>query len=151
MKEESEEYFAKGDFVPEVNVSYPVGAQEYMSFKFTISRNSSAPESGAVFDGYQLKSLPAVPRQRIIQYPLACYDNEKDRYNVATGSEGSAYVRLADLETLENTGDSIRVDDFRTGESFIGLIESISFNNQTSGDKRFSGFGGIAYLTIRTL
>jgi len=143
--------FAKGDFVPEVNVSYPVGAQEYMSFKFTISRNSSATESGAIFDGYQLKSLPAVPRQRIIQYPLACFDNEKDRFNVQTGHTGSAYDRLGDLEALENTGDSIRVDDFRTGESFIGLIESISFNNQTSGDKRFSGFGGIAYLTIRSL
>jgi hypothetical protein len=143
--------FSKGDFVPEVNVSYPVGAQEYMSFKFTAYRNSSAPELGPVFDGYQLKSLPAVPRQRIIQYPLACFDNEKDRFNVQTGHSGSAYDRLGDLETLENAGDSIRVDDFRTGESFIGLIESISFNNQTPGDKRFSGFGGIAYLTIRTL
>jgi hypothetical protein len=143
--------FAKGDFVPEVNVSYPVGAQEYMSFKFTISHNTTNTSLGAIFDGYQLKSLPAVPRQRIIQYPLACFDNEKDRFNVQTGHTGSAYDRLGDLETLENGGDSIRIDDFRTGESFIGLIESISFNNQTSGDKRFSGFGGIAYLTIRSL
>ena len=143
--------FAKGDFIPEVNVSYPVGAQEYMSFKFTISHNTTTTSLGAIFDGYQLKSLPAIPRQRIIQYPLACFDNEKDRFNVQTGHEGSAYDRLGDLETLENAGDSIRVDDFRTGESFIGLIESISFNNQTPGDKRFSGFGGIAYLTIRTL
>jgi hypothetical protein len=143
--------FAQGDFVPEVNVSYPVGAQEYMSFKFTISRSSTNTALGAIFDGYQLKSLPAVPRQRIIQYPLACFDNEKDRFNVQTGHTGSAYDRLGDLETLENGGDSIRIDDFRTGESFIGLIESISFNNQTSGDKRFSGFGGIAYLTIRSL
>lgn len=143
--------FAQGDFTPEVNVSYPVGAQEYMSFKFTISRSTTNNALGATLDGYQLKALPAVPRQRIIQYPLACFDNEKDRYNVQTGHEGSAYQRLGDLELLENGGDSIRVDDFRTGESFIGLIESISFNNQTSGDKRFSGFGGIAYLTIRTL
>jgi hypothetical protein len=143
--------FAQGDFVPEVNVSYPVGAQEFMSFKFTITRSSTNSALGPIFDGYQLKSLPAVPRQRIIQYPLACYDNEKDRFNVQTGHTGSAYDRLGDLEALENFGDSIRVDDFRTGESFIGLIESISFNNQTSGDKRFSGFGGIAYLTIRTL
>lgn len=143
--------FAIGDYTPEVNVSYPVGAQQYMSFKFTISRNATTTSLGAIFDGYQLKSLPAVPRQRIIQYPLACFDNEKDRYNVQTGHEGSAYQRLGDLETLENFGDSIRIDDFRTGESVIALIESISFTNQTSGDKRFSGFGGIAYLTIRTL
>jgi hypothetical protein len=143
--------FAQGDFVPEVNVSYPVGAQEFMSFKFTITRSSTNSALGPIFDGYQLKSLPAVPRQRIIQFPLACYDNEKDRYNVQTGHEGSAYQRLGDLETLENIGDSIRIDDFRTGESLIALIESISFVNQTSGDKRFSGFGGIVYLTIRSL
>ena len=143
--------FAIGDYTPEVNVSYPVGAQQYMSFKFTISRNATTTSLGAIFDGYQLKSLPAVPRQRIIQFPLACYDNEKDRFNVQTGHEGSAYQRLGDLEALENVGDSIRIDDFRTGESVIALIESISFVNQTSGDKRFSGFGGIAYLTIRTL
>ena len=143
--------FAMGDYTPEVNISYPVGAQTYMSFKFTISRNATTTSLGAIFDGYQLKSLPAVPRQRIIQYPLACYDNEKDRYNVQTGYEGSAYERLGILETLESVGDSIRVDDFRTGESFIGLIESISFTNMTPGDKRFSGFGGILYVTIRTL
>ena len=140
--------FAAQDYTPEVNISYPVGAQQYMSFKFTLSRSSGI---GAVFNGYQLKSLPAVPRQRIIQYPLACYDNEKDRYSVQTGYDGSSYSKLTELETLESIGDSIRIDDFRTGESTLALIESINFINQTPGDKRFSGFGGIIYLTIRTL
>ena len=143
--------FAQGDYISEVNIARPVGAQEYMSFKFTISRSTTNTALGPIFDGYQLKSLPAIPRQRIIQYPLACFDMEKDKYNVQTGYQGGAYDRLAALEALENVGDSIRVDDFKTGESFTGLIESISFSTTTPGDKRFNGFGGVLYVTIRAL
>jgi len=143
--------FAEGDFTPEVSVSYPQGTQEYLSFKFTINRYSSDTTKGPTFTGYQLKALPAVPRQRIIQYPLACYDRETDKFGVQIGYEGYAYEKLTELETLENLGDSIRVEDFRTGESYIGLIEEVTFVNRTPTDKRFSGFGGIVLVSVRTL
>lgn len=143
--------FAEGDFTPEVNINYPQGAQEYLSFKFTIERFSTDATKGPVFTGYQLKALPAVPRQRIIQYPLACYDREMDKYGVQVGYDAMAYDRLTALEELENSGDSVRVEDFRTGESYIGLIEEVNFINRTPTDKRFSGFGGIAIVNIRTL
>jgi hypothetical protein len=55
------------------------------------------------------------------------------------------------LEDTENNGDTIRVEDFRTGESYLGLIEEMQFINRTPSDKRFSGFGGILLLTIRTI
>jgi hypothetical protein len=58
---------------------------------------------------------------------------------------------MSQLETVENNGDSIRVEDFRTGESFIGLIEEMDFSNRTPSDKRFSGFGGLLLVTIRTI
>ena len=143
--------FAEGDFTPEVSVSYPQGPQEYLAFKFTISRFSTDSTKGPIFNGYQLKALPAVPRQRIIQYPLACYDREIDKFGVQVGYEGLAYDRLLALEALENDGDSVRVEDFRTGESYIGLIEEVNFINRTPTDKRFSGFGGTMIVSIRTL
>jgi hypothetical protein len=143
--------FAEGDFTPEVSVNYPQGAQEYLSFKFTMSRFTTDTTKGPTFTGYQLKALPAVPRQRIVQFPLACYDREMDKFGVQIGYEGRAYDRLYALESLESAGDSVRVEDFRTGESFIGLIEEVSFINRTSSDKRFSGFGGVATVSIRTL
>jgi hypothetical protein len=143
--------FAEGDFTPEVSVNYPQGAQEYVAFKFTISRFSSDTTKGPTFTGYQLKALPAVPRQRIIQFPLSLYDREMDKFGVQVGYEGRSYDRLYELESLENSGDSVRVEDFRTGESFIGLIEEVNFINRTSSDKRFSGFGGVAVVSIRTL
>lgn len=135
----------------ELSISYPAGAQEYLSFKFTLSRSIADITKGPTFKGYQVKALPAIPRQRLIQYPLACYDNEKDKFGVIAGYEGSAYDRLAILEGVENTGDSIRIEDFRTGEAYVGLIEQIQFINRTPPDKRFSGYGGVLYVTVRTL
>jgi len=143
--------FAQGDEVPEVNVSYPVGPQEYLGFKFIFSRSSTDVTKGPLFTGYQIKSLPAIPRQRLIQYPLFCFDHESDKFGNEVGYEGSAYSRLTSLESVENAGDTIKVEDFRTGESFIGLIEEMDFINKTPEDKRFSGYGGYLVVTIRTV
>ena len=143
--------FAQGSTVPEINVNYPTTAQEYLGFKFTFSRSSTDATKGPLFTGYQLKSLPAVPRQRLIQYPVFCYDHESDKFSNEVGYEGSAYARMSQLEAIENAGDTIRVQDFRTGEFYIGLIEEMDFINKTPEDKRFSGFGGTLMITIRTV
>jgi hypothetical protein len=144
-------YFAEGEAIPEVGISYPLGSQEFISFKFILARLSTDSTKGPTLKGYQLKSLPAVPRQRIIQYPLACYDRESDTYGVQVGYEGWAYSKLVELENVENTGDTIRIVDYRNNESYLGVIEEMQFINRTPSDKRFSGFGGILLLTIRTL
>jgi hypothetical protein len=143
--------FSQGATVGEIGVPYPAQAQEYLAFKFTIFRSTTDSTKGPLFTGYQLKSLPAVPRQRIIQYPLFCYDHESDNLGVEVGYEGSAYDRLTQLEAVENVGDTIRVEDFRTGESYIGLIEELDFINRTPSDRRFSGYGGMLMATIRLI
>jgi hypothetical protein len=82
---------------------------------------------------------------------LSCFDHESDHFGVEVGYEGSAYQRMSQLESIENVGDTIRVEDFRTGESYIGLIEEMDFRNATPSDKRFSGYGGTLLVTIRTV
>jgi hypothetical protein len=143
--------FAQESSVPEVNINYPQASQEYLGFQFTLTRSSTDVTKGPLFTGYQIKALPAIPRQRLIQYPLSCFDHESDHFGVEVGYEGSAYVRMSQLENIENVGDTIRVEDFRTGESYIGLIEELDFRNATPSDKRFSGYGGTLLVTIRTV
>jgi len=143
--------FAQESTVPEVNINYPQASQEYLGFQFTLTRSSTDVTKGPLFTGYQIKALPAIPRQRLIQYPLSCFDHESDHFGVEVGYEGSAYVRMSQLENIENVGDTIRVEDFRTGESYIGLIEEMDFRNATPSDKRFSGYGGLLLVTIRTV
>ena len=143
--------FPEGIDIQETSVSYPSGSQQYISFKFILNRSATVSTQGPILRGYQLKSLPAVPRQRLIQYPLACFDRELDSFGVQVGHEGAAYEKLTLLENIESDGDTIRIEDFRNDESYLGLIEEIQFINRTPTDKRFSGFGGILLVTIRTL
>jgi hypothetical protein len=143
--------FGQGTEVAEVNISYPQAAQEYLGFKFVLTRSSTDTSKGPLFTGYQIKALPAIPRQRLIQYPLFCFDHESDKFGNEVGYEGSAYERMTQLETIENAGDTIQVQDFRTGEAYLGLIEEMDFNNKTPEDKRFSGYGGYLTVTIRTV
>jgi hypothetical protein len=143
--------FVQGATVGEVGVPYPVGAHQYLGFKFTMTRNDTDSTKGPLFTGYQVKALPAVPRQRLIQYPLFCYDHERDKFGVESGYDGAAYSRMVALESIENQGDTVRVEDFRTGEVYVGLIEEMDFINRTPSDKRFSGFGGMLMVTIRSI
>ena len=143
--------FSDGETVPEINIGYPTGAQQYLGFKFTLKRKTGNATLGPLFTGYQVKALPAIPRQRLIQYPVMCYDHEMDKFNNEVGYEGSAWARMSQLESVENVGDTIKIEDFRTGETYIGLIEEMDFINRTPTDKRFSGFGGLLLVTIRSV
>lgn len=142
--------FSQGDTVGEIASAYPSSAEQYLAFKFVFTLGNDTSKT-PVFTGYQIKALPAIPRQRLIQYPVVCFDHEMDKFGVMTGYDGSAWVRMSQLETVENAGDTIKVQDFRTGESYIGLIEEIDFINRTPTDKRFSGFGGVLLITIRSV
>ena len=140
-----------GATLGDAGVTYPVGPAGFLSFKFTISRYPSDVTKGPVFSGYQLKALPAIKRQRLIQYPLSLLDEETDRYGVSVGYEGWAYDRQVNLEALEDLGDTIKVEDYRTGESYLGTIEEIRLTNNTPTDKTTSGYGGVLLVTMRKI
>ena len=130
------------------NIASP---QEELAFKFTLNRDTTDTTKGPEFDGYQVKSLPAVNRARQLTIPLVDYDFETDRYGIQNGYEGRAWDRLQSLESLESAGDTIVIQDFTTGEQVVGLIEQLSFERTTPSDRRYSGFGGIVYVSIRTV
>lgn len=143
--------YSQGTTVGQVGIAYPPGAQQYLGFKFEFTRSALDSSMGPVFTGYQLKVLPAVPRQRLIQFPCSCFDSESDKFGNKAGYEGSAYDRIQALETIESNGDTIVVTDFRTNETFTGIIEEIDFINRTPTDKRYAGYGGVLLVTLRTI
>jgi hypothetical protein len=136
---------------PEAATTYPEGAQEYVSYKFTLSRSASNTSLGPIFKGYQAKALPATKRQRLIQFPVWCFDVETDRYGVQTGYENRAWERIQVLEAIEAAGDIVNVQDFTTGERIQALIERINFSRRTPPSGKFDGFGGLLSITVRTV
>jgi len=141
---------------PEVNTINPPGSQEYIGLKFTLSRyedptdlSSTKDTLGPTFKGYQLRALPATPRQHLIQLPLYCYDVETDRYNVQVGYDGRSWERIQALEDLETTGDEVIFQDFTTGEQITVVIDSVGFQRATPPSGGFSGFGGNLTVIVR--
>ena len=135
----------------EVTTSSPSGSQEYVGYKFVLYRDGTTSSLGPTFQGYQVKATIATPRQRVMRFPVYCYDVETDKYNVLIGYEGRANQRLQALETIEQTGDVFTFQDLTTGESRQCVIEQISFTRLTPPDRGFSGYGGIIEITIRTV
>ena len=136
---------------PEAATTSPEGSHEYLSYKFTLSRSATNTSLGPIFKGYQAKALPATKRQRLIQFPVWCFDVETDRYNVKTGYDGRAWERIETLENLEALGDVINVQDFTTSERVQAVIERIQFSRKTPPSGNFSGFGGVLLITVRTI
>jgi hypothetical protein len=138
-------------FPIEVTTSSPSTAQEYVAYKFILNRDATTVSSGPIFKGYQAKATIATPRQRIMRFPVYCFDIETDRYNVQVGYQGKAQARLLTLEELESGGDVLIWQDLTTGEQRQVVIEQTSFTRMTPPDKRFDGFGGIVDIIIRTV
>ena len=135
----------------EVGTSNPDTAQEYVAYKFVLNRDATTTSQGPIFKGYQAKATIATPRQRVMRFPVYCFDIETDRYNVVSGYEGKAFARLQALEDVEENGDVVAWQDLTTGENRQVVIEQISFTRMTPPDKRFDGFGGVIEITIRTV
>lgn len=135
----------------EVTTSQPTGSQEYIGYNFILNRDATDSSKGPIFKGYQAKATIATPRQRVIRFPVFCYDIETDKYNVMVGYSDRAKERILALEDIEQNGDVVTWQDLQTGESRQVIIEQITFIRQTPPDRGFSGYGGIIELTLRTV
>ena len=135
----------------EVTTSSPATAQEYVAYKFIMYRDATDSTKGPIFKGYQAKATIATPRQRVVRFPVYCFDVETDKYNTIFGYEGRAFDRIQLLEDIEESGDVIIWQDLSTGESRQAVIEQVTFTRMTPPDKRFDGFGGALEITIRTV
>ena len=135
----------------EITTSNPATAQEYVAYKFIMYRDATTSSLGPTFKGYQAKATIATPRQRVIRFPVYCFDVETDHFNTVLGYEGRAFEKIQRLEDVEENGDVLTWQDLNTGESRQAVIEQVTFTRMTPPDKRFDGFGGVLEITIRTV
>ena len=134
----------------EVGTNQPSVAREYVAYKFLFTRDATTTSRGPVFKGYQAKATIATPRQRQISFPVYCFDTETDRNGVTTGYKGRAHERILQLENIEESGDIVLWQDLNTSEIRQVQIEGISLRRTTPPDK-FSGYGGIVNIVVRTV
>ena len=121
-------------------------------FKFRLNRNDTTASTGAVMSGYSVKALPTPTRARLIQFPLFCFDSERDRLKNIMGFQGYALGRLQALEQMEAQGETVIIQDFTAnGEPIEAVIEQVTFTRITPPNGNFTGWGGIIQITARTV
>lgn len=112
---------------------------------------SEIQEHTPVLTGYQVSSIPAPSRSRLIQVPVSCFDWEKDRNGKVAGHDGYAWERLEALETLESSAAVVAYTDATTGESSNAYIERVTFTRLTPPFRGENNAGGVAQVLLRLL
>lgn len=130
--------------------------RDWISLRFDLHGDTlgiSGWETGAEMTGWQLKALPAVPRQRLITLPLWCFDYETDKHGQRTGGEGTAFERLSALEAAESAGNLLTFQDLDNNVSYDVFIESLEFQQATPPPhwQEPGSFGGRILITMRVV
>ena len=119
------------------------GGEFELRFSFTSASNESP-----ILDEWQLRALPAPLRSRTITLPLMCFDEERDSNGVTRVSD--AWLRLSELEDLEQSGGACLLQDFSTNEERICVVRAISYAQATPPSFE-NGFGGLVTIQLQTI
>jgi hypothetical protein len=104
-----------------------------------------------VVTGYQVSSIPAPARSRLIQVPIQVWDWERDRNGKVAGRDGYAWERLSVLEAMESDAAVVPYVDYTTGESGNAYIERVTFTRVTPPFRGEDNAGGVATVLMRLL
>jgi hypothetical protein len=124
--------------------------QTYISIRTTLNASTDGLTS-PILETVQIKATPNPHIQRMIQLPLGLRDMEADSRGQKIGYVGSAYIRLASLEAMEDDQSVVQVYDRRSGESYSAQIRKVQFIGSTPPNKNDGNFGGIVLVNVLKL
>lgn len=129
----------------------PRSPQYSLGFKITLYRSTTDTTVSPTVRGLQVKAIPAVNRQEILQFSVLCFDFESDMHGNKKGGVNTARDRYLELFRDTKLGDIVLIQDFHTGESFQAIIEEMQFQQVAPPRPNTSGFGGVITIQARTV
>lgn len=122
--------------------------QKFVQFRLTLEPSDDLSQS-PILRAWSSKALPVVQRQRLIRYPLVLADFHGEPNGVRVGRKGGAWDALQALEAVESAQAFLPVQDFRTGETYTGSIESVEVQVSSQPTRHNPEFHGVVAVTIR--
>jgi hypothetical protein len=150
------------DVLGVLTLNDPEGLQED-TFKFTngsavtdmavllnLTADEADPYLGPVVAAWSLRAWPAVQnRGESVILPLNMYEFERDATGLTFGREGYAKERWDALSEAITAGVAISVVEVKSGFEYTAIAEDFTLT-QVSPPVGFSGFGGVAQVSLRT-
>lgn len=133
--------------------------QEWFQFKFIVHRGTGNTNYTPVLNGYQLRALPGVNRQIMIEIPLLCLDHETDRNGVLHGYDGYAFQRINAVEALISSGNVVLLQDLNYNTGNLVVVDDYKFEQQSpelaktssAGNQDSNAHGGYIILQCRVI
>lgn len=139
-----------GAGIKDVGISQPIGPQNWLALRFTLSRGNADPTVGAIMNGWQVKVLPGSIRQRIITMPLVMMDEETDKGGQILGYRGYTQDRLNMFEAIARAGDVVLWQDLQQELVTQVVIDDFEFR-QTGPPGPHGAVGGFLTVQMRTV
>jgi len=134
-------------------------AQEWFQFKFVVHPGTGDVNYSPTMNGYQLRALPGVSRQIMIEIPLLCMDSETDRNGIKTGYDGFSFERIQALEAITASGNVVLLQDLNYNTSNLVVVDNYTFEQQSpelaktssAGNQDSNARGGYIILQCRVI
>lgn len=137
--------------IADVILGAPAGPVEWVQLRLDMARSTTDATQGAVVNGWQLKAMPGVIRQRIIEVPLSCFDRESGGNGQEFGYEGRAAEVLAAFTQLAQAGDAISYKDLASDESVLVVIDDYKYEQKANPSRASATGGGYLWVQLRTI
>ncbi|MFF3363578.1 hypothetical protein [Streptomyces misionensis] len=137
--------------IDNVVMAAPGSAVEWVQLKLTLGRSATDPTKGGEVNGWQLKAMPGVTRQRVFTIPLSMFDKEQTRSGQIVGTEGRTAARLAAFEQLFAKGDAVAFQDLGNDLSCLVVIDDYRFEQRAQPGSNQSNMGGVLWVQLRTI
>lgn len=137
--------------IENVVMAVPASAAEWVQLKLTLGRSGTDTTQGGEVNGWQLKAMPGVIRQRVFTVPLLCFDREQTRSGQTVGHEGRSLARLEAFEQIFARGDSVTFQDLKNDQSYLVVIDDYRFEQRAQPGANRSNYGGVLWVECRTI
>ena len=135
----------------DVSTPSPVGPQNWIQLKFTLSRGASDTTIGATLNGWQIKALPGSIRQRMISHTFLLFDEEMDKSGQRVGTDDYARDRFEAFKSLARAGDVVTFQELAEDMATLVVIDDWKFTQTDPPGPGGASLGGYLTVVLRTV
>lgn len=135
----------------DVSITSPSGPQNWLAFKFTLSRGTVDTTTGGILNGWQVKALPGSIRQRLISHTFLLFDEEEDKGGQRVGTDSYARDRFEAFKSLARAGDVVTFQELAEDISTLVIIDDWKFTQLAPPGPNRSTLGGYLTVVLRTV
>lgn len=129
----------------------PSGPQNWIKLKFYFTRDAVNLNTGAVMNGWQIKALPGLTRQRMISKWFNLFNNQQDMEGARVGDDMYALNTFNAIRQMAQRQDVVVLQDLVNNVNELVVIDQYQFVQDAPPGPSRENYGGFIRVDMRTV